>query len=115
MRIQCIFSVEEEPFITKSNTFRHFYIKAILVTWAVGYAMLGLDELSHLCEQPFRVTPMYQISKRSMTAVADAFTCRPPPLDGEHVDDEVKTLSQKELTIYWNKQDADVVTDDEME
>jgi len=87
----------------------------ILVTWAVGYAMLGLDELSHLCEQPFRVMPMYQISKRSMTAVADAFTCRPPPLDGEHVDDEVKTLSQKELTIYWNKQDADVVTDDEME
>ncbi len=26
----------------------------ILVTWAVGFAMLGLDELSHLCEQPFR-------------------------------------------------------------
>ncbi len=86
-----------------------------IVTWAVGFAMLGLDELSHLCEQPFRVMPMYQISKRSMMAVADAFTCRPPPFEGEHVDEETERLPQKKLTSYWIKNQEEVVTDDSME
>ncbi len=34
-------------------------------------------------------------------AVADAFTCRPPPLDGEGGDDEEEKATQKELTEYW--------------
>ena len=29
-------------------------IVTMVITWAVGFAMLGLDELSHLFEQPFR-------------------------------------------------------------
>ena len=86
----------------------------MLVTWAVGYAMLGLDELSHLCEQPFRLMPMYQICKRSMMGVADAFTCRPPTLKGEHESDD-EGLSQKELTVYWNKDDNLKLSDDTME
>ena len=89
-------------------------IVTLLITWAVGFAMLGLDELSHLCEQPFRLMPMYQISKRSMLAVADAFTCRPPPLDEDELDDE-SHLSQKELTTYWNSDDATKLSDDVME
>ena len=88
-------------------------IVTMMVTLSVGYAMLGLDELSHLFEQPFRIMPMYQISKRSMLAVADAFTCRPPPLIGEKVDEE--KASQKQLTTYWNKNDAIELSDDLME
>lgn len=81
----------------------------------VGYAMLGLDEISHLFEQPFRVIPMYQMSKRSMQAVTDAFTCRPPALEGEVRDDEVESLGQRELTGYWSGVDMSKVSDNIME
>ena len=77
---------------------------AIMITMVVGYAMIGLDEISHLFEFPFRVIPMYEICKRSMLAVADAITCRPPPLqkrEGQNDDDEDNKLTQKELTTYW--------------
>eukprot|EP00586_Coscinodiscus_wailesii_P003830 CAMPEP_0172481534 /NCGR_PEP_ID=MMETSP1066-20121228/7480_1 /TAXON_ID=671091 /ORGANISM="Coscinodiscus wailesii, Strain CCMP2513" /LENGTH=259 /DNA_ID=CAMNT_0013243911 /DNA_START=648 /DNA_END=1427 /DNA_ORIENTATION=+ len=90
-------------------------VVTIMVTWAVGFAMFGLDELSHLCEQPFRMMPMYQISKRSMMAVADTFICRPPPLLGEDVDEEIENLTQEKLTVYWKKNEVEVVTDDSME
>ena len=55
-------------------------------------------------ELPFRVIPMYQICKRSMLGVADAMTCRCPPLVGEKsiYDDEDSNMSQKDLTTYWN-------------
>mmetsp|Transcript_8663 Transcript_8663/g.18005 ORF Transcript_8663/g.18005 Transcript_8663/m.18005 type:complete len:438 (-) Transcript_8663:2933-4246(-) len=54
-----------------------------LTVLAVGYAMLGLDELSHLMEQPFKVSPLYHLCRNSMTDVADAFCVRPPSLDGK--------------------------------
>lgn len=76
----------------------------VVITMVVGYAMIGLDEISHLFEFPFRVIPMYEICKRSMLAVADAFTCRPPPLQrrqGQNSNDEDDKLTQKELTTYW--------------
>jgi predicted membrane chloride channel (bestrophin family) len=77
-------------------------VMTTIITMVVGYAMLGLDEISHLFEQPFRVIPMYQISKRSMLAVADALTCRPPSLTKDKSsDDEHERLTQKELTSYW--------------
>lgn len=89
----------------------------MIMTWAVGFAMLGLDELSHLCEQPFKFMPLYQISKRSMMAVADSFTCRPPPLEGE--EEERIKVTQEELTSYWTKgstRDDDLrLSDDTME
>mmetsp|Transcript_28116 Transcript_28116/g.39542 ORF Transcript_28116/g.39542 Transcript_28116/m.39542 type:complete len:458 (-) Transcript_28116:375-1748(-) len=75
----------------------------MIVTMSVGFAMLGLDEISHIFEQPFRVIPMYQISKRSMLAVADSMTCRPPPLYSDDTGDDVEEFSQKELTTYWTK------------
>ncbi len=72
-----------------------------IITMVVGYSMLGLDEISHLFEQPFRVVPMYQISKRSMLAVADALTCRPPSLTDDTT--AKAELQQKELTTYWSE------------
>jgi predicted membrane chloride channel (bestrophin family) len=54
---------------------------ATVITLVVGFAMLGLDEMSHMFEQPFRFMPLYQIAKVSMLDVADAFCRFPPPLD----------------------------------
>ena len=45
---------------------------------AVGFAMLGLDEISHLMEQPFKLSPLYHLCKNAMRDVADAF-CVPIP------------------------------------
>ena len=87
----------------------------ILLTMVVGFAMFGLDEISHLFEQPFRVIPMYQISKRSMLAVADCLTCRPPALEGEVRDEEADKLSQKDLTTYWSTKDMADMSDNLME
>lgn len=91
-------------------------IMTTLLTMVVGYAMIGLDEISHLFEQPFRVIPMYQMSKRSMQAVADCFTCRPPALDGQQFgEDEEDKLAQRELTLYWSNKDMAQVSDNLME
>ncbi len=78
------------------------------ITMVIGYSMFGLDEISHLFEQPFRVIPMYQISKRSMLAVADALTCRPPKLTND--EDTSEEPTQKELTSYWGKSDINEIT-----
>lgn len=86
-----------------------------LVTMVAGFAMLGLDEMSHLFEQPFRVIPMYQMAKRSMLAVADCLTCRPPALEGETRKDGEERLTQKELTGYWSTEDMATVSDNIME
>lgn len=52
----------------------------VLCALAVGYAMLGLDEISHQLEQPFRLMPMQQLSSAVTRDVADVFLLRPPPL-----------------------------------
>lgn len=91
-------------------------IMTTVLTMVVGFAMFGLDEISHLFEQPFRVIPMYQMSKRSMAAVADSFCCRPPALDGEEFgDDSEKDVSQRDLTSYWSNTDMAQVSDNLME
>ena len=43
--------------------------------------MLGLDEMSHMFEQPFKYMPLFHLAKVSMLDVADAFCLRPPALD----------------------------------
>ncbi|KAL9187232.1 hypothetical protein ACHAXT_001335 [Thalassiosira profunda] len=87
-----------------------------LLTMVVGFAMFGLDEISHLFEQPFRVIPMYQMSKRSMLAVTDSFTCRPPALAGEiREEEEEGGMTQRELTMYWSNKDMAQVSDNLME
>ena len=86
-----------------------------LLSLVVGFAMFGLDEISHLFEQPFRVIPMYAISRRSMLAVADAFACQPPELEGEVSKDDENHLSQKDLTSYWSEEDISSVSDNLME
>lgn len=67
----------------------------IEVTIMVGYAMLGLDEISHLFEQPFKFMPLYQIAKVSMMDSADAF-CRPPPSL-----DRNDAVLQDKRPLYW--------------
>jgi predicted membrane chloride channel (bestrophin family) len=52
----------------------------ILVTVTVAFAMLGLDEISHLLEQPFQLMPIHELSRNMMMDVADAFVCQPPLL-----------------------------------
>lgn len=53
----------------------------IIVSLVVGYTMLGLDEISHLLEQPFRLMPLRQLSKFCMLDVADSMTCQPASLN----------------------------------
>ena len=62
----------------------------------VGYAMLGLDEISHLFEQPFKFMPLYQLAKVSMLDSADAF-CRPPP----SLDEIAAQLEEVRRPLYW--------------
>mmetsp|Transcript_18539 Transcript_18539/g.40141 ORF Transcript_18539/g.40141 Transcript_18539/m.40141 type:complete len:448 (+) Transcript_18539:29-1372(+) len=71
------------------------------VTMAVGYAMLGLDEISHLFEQPFKFMPLYQISKVSMMDVADAFCRPPPPLELDDISED------QDMPAYWVKEGDD--------
>jgi predicted membrane chloride channel (bestrophin family) len=52
----------------------------LLTTAATAYAMLGLDEISFLLEQPFRLMPLFQLCKNSMMDVADTAVIRIPPL-----------------------------------
>jgi putative membrane protein len=73
----------------------------VVTTAAVGYAMLGLDEISHLNEQPFKLMPLYQLSKNSMKDVGDALVCQPPPLSGA---DEVDAAAASFVPPpYWDK------------
>jgi len=74
-------------------------VGTVLVTTAVGYAMLGMDEITHQIEQPFRVIPMQQLSTRILSDVCDAFVCAPPVLTGS----VGKDSPQKEFRkpAYW--------------
>ena len=56
-------------------------IVTFLVSMVVGYTMLGLDEISHLLEQPFRLMPLLQLSKISMLDVGDSLVRRPPSIE----------------------------------
>jgi predicted membrane chloride channel (bestrophin family) len=62
----------------------------LLVTLAAGYAMLGLDEISHILELPFKLMPLRDLSKMSMIDSADAMVYRPPPLVGSNKNDDEK-------------------------
>lgn len=69
----------------------------VVTTAALGYAMLGLDEISHLTEQPFKLMPLYQLSKNSMKDVGDALFCQPPALKDVHESD----AAALERPPYW--------------
>lgn len=77
-------------------------VATVLTTAAVGYTMLGLDEISHLLEQPFKFMPLYQLSKNSMRDVADAFVCQPPSLDNNsNLADGTPRPSSYQAPAYW--------------
>jgi putative membrane protein len=78
----------------------------VVTTAAVGYTMLGLDEISHLLEQPFKLMPLYQLSKNSMKDVGDALVCQPPALMGA---DEVDAAAASFVAPpYWDKIDRNI-------
>lgn len=74
-------------------------IATMFMTASVGYAMLGLDEVSHMMEQPFRLSPLYQLAKISMLDVSDAFMLLPPPLAKRN-----QAYTPKRPT-YWDDSD----------
>lgn len=63
--------------------------------------MLGLDEMSHMFEQPFKFMPLYHLSKVSMVDVADAFCRRPPDLDTTTVP------AKLHRPLYWSVKGRD--------
>ena len=71
------------------------------VTLVVAFAMMGLDEMSHMFEQPFRFMPLYHISKVSLRDVVDAFCRLPPPLTDNATDDDESTNTATERPPYW--------------
>lgn len=77
---------------------------SVFLTAVVGFCMLGLDEMSHIFEQPFRFMPLYQLAKVSMLDVADAFVCRPPPLsaDNEEDDELIQEMEEPPEPTYWD-------------
>lgn len=74
---------------------------AVFVSSLVGFAMLGLDEISHFLEEPFRLMPIYQLSKTSMLDVADAVVCQPGslPTSFEQEDPSGEVIAKK--ADYW--------------
>jgi len=69
----------------------------VLVTSTVSYAMLGLDEISHVLEQPFALMPLHQLNRHMMCDIGDAFVCRPPPLGKS----EVTIIEKEPKPSYW--------------
>ena len=79
----------------------------VLISYVVGYTMLGLDEISHLLEQPFRNMPLLKLSKLCMIDVGDSMICQPAPMEqslsqlgGEPVL-ITKDDRQQEKPDYW--------------
>jgi predicted membrane chloride channel (bestrophin family) len=72
----------------------------VLITALVGFAMLGLDEISHMLEEPFRLMPLYQLSKNSMLDVADAMVLSPWDLP-QQVGDKESLSKNLRLPDYW--------------
>lgn len=74
-------------------------IGSFVTVLAVGFAMLGLDEISHLMEQPFKLTPLYHLCKNSMRDVADSFCLRPPSISNPVTNGGYVPLAQP----YWTE------------
>lgn len=77
----------------------HGSANSVLVASLVGFAMLGLDEISHFLEEPFRLMPMYQLAKNSMLDVKEAIVSQPPPLPrGEDTVIDIPEMSSQSGT-----------------
>ena len=73
---------------------------SMLVTSLVGFAMLGLDEISHILEEPFRLMPLHQLSKNSMLDVTDAMMLPPTQLPRVFGDQDNLVETRKKPS-YW--------------
>jgi predicted membrane chloride channel (bestrophin family) len=63
-------------------------VATFITTTAVAYTMIGLDEISIMTEEPFRLMPLWHLAKNSLRDCGDALTCEPPPLILEEEDEE---------------------------
>jgi len=70
---------------------------AAVVSSVVAFGMLGLDEISHVLEQPFGLMPLYQQSKNLMMEVSDTVICQAPQL-GSSSDGNTQDEKNPE---YW--------------
>lgn len=77
------------------------WLAVIGLTLIVGFAMLGLDEMSHLFEQPFKFMPLHQLSKVSTIDVADCYCRSPPSLD----ENDFNRSYIEKAPSYWATQD----------
>ena len=64
--------------------------------------MLGLDEMSHMFEQPYRFMPLYQLAKVSMLDAADALCWQPE----SSLSSSSSTTTPKQ-PLYWAAAAAD--------
>lgn len=94
-RLMCFYLFFLPIALTSSGTMNA--MGTFVTILAVGYAMLGLDEISHLMEQPFKVCPLYHLCKNSMRDVADSFCLQPPSLK----DTEANESYQPATPPYW--------------
>ena len=72
-------------------------IGTFITVLAVGFSMLGLDEISHLLEQPFRFSPLYHLCKNTMRDVGDLFCIEVPSLD-----DRKNKNYHPDAPVYWS-------------
>ena len=100
------FLLARTPYLFRNNNNKH--------TVVVGFAMLGLDEMSHMFEQPFKYMPLYHLAKVSMLDVADAFCMRPPALDwNQHEEKDSGNNTNKNSSwkfrrpLYWHVRGRD--------
>lgn len=68
--------------------------------------MLGLDEMSHMFEQPYRFMPLYQLAKVSMLDVADALCWQPSP-ESSSINNTQRNASPPKPPLYWATAAAD--------
>ena len=73
----------------------------VCTTPAVAYAMLGLDEISFLLEQPFQLMPLFQLCKNAMRDVADTLVIPQPPLMGESNFRGIGSTESAFIPPYW--------------
>ena len=76
-------------------------VAVVIATAAVGFAMLGLDEISHLLENPFRLMPLWYLSKNAMKEAGDALVCQPPSLTVALNGRQSVGNSQFAIPPYW--------------
>lgn len=68
-------------------------VATIITTAAVGYSYYGIDEVAVMLEEPFRLMPLWHLSKNSLLDSRDALVNQPPSLFLEDAADEDEVIA----------------------